>query len=246
MRKIQSPILSLPLFWLCACSTAHDATAYVAFGGGKMEHKTNGSALDDKTSAGYFALGAEAMFSDSVGGGLRIEGSSSNDDLFADVGPGLSSEATDGELFLHGTARLGDEEAPLPLRFGFFFRGYGLEEKATGQEITWSSFGPRIEFAPDIELTASDDFRWSLPARLGLGFGMSTIETNPATEQWDTTMSQFDVGLGTRLHFTQFWFDIGYLIRRTRYAESEEIGPTAILGADSTFSGVVFSLGADF
>lgn len=246
MRKNLHRLLSLPIVLLAACSTAHDAKAYVAFGGGKMEHKTDGTDLDDKTSAGYFALGAEAMFTEKIGGGIRIEGAASDDDLFEPLGPVATGEATDGELFLHGTALLGAEESPLPLRFGFFFRGYGLKENLGGEELTWSSFGPRLEFAPDIELTQSDDFRWSLPVRLGAGIGVSTVETDPSTEQWDTTMAQFDVGLATRLQFSSIWFDVGYLIRRTSYAESDEVNNIVILGADSTFSGLVFTLGASF
>lgn len=245
MRK-KSILFSLHVLLLGACSTAHDVQASVAFGGGTMEHKTDGTDLDGKTSAGYFALGVEAMFSEKVGGGVRLEGSSSDDDLFEDSIPAAVGEAGDGELFLHGTAKLGSDESPLPLRFGLFFRGYGLTENLGGEEVNWSSFGPRLEFAPDIELSASDDFRWSLPARLGVGIGMSVVETEPETEQWDTTMAQFDVGLATRLQFSKIWFDVGYLMRRTNYAESDEVGGVAILGADSTFSGLVFTFGATF
>lgn len=245
MRKIPN-LLFLTTILTGACSTAHDVKASVAFGGGTMEHKTDGTNFDDKTSAGYFALGVEALFSEKVGGGIRLEGSASDDDMFADVAPLATGEASDGELFLHGTALLGAEESPLPLRFGLFFRGYGLTENVGGEELTWSSFGPRLEFAPDIELSASDDFRWSLPARLGAGIGMSVVETEPETEQWDTTMAQFDVGLATRLQFSKFWFDVGYLMRRTNYAESDDVGGVTILGADSTFSGLVFTFGATF
>jgi len=245
MRKI-SLLLSIPALLSSACTTTHGATGYVAFGGGSMEHKTNGSNLDDKTSAGYFALGGEAMFTENVGGGVRLEGSASDDDLFADLGPTTVGEAADGELFFHGTARFGEEQSPLPLRFGFFFRGYTLQDNADGDELSWSSFGPRLEFAPDIQLAQSDEFRWSLPLRFGLGVGLTTIETSPATEEWDTTMTQYDLGLATRFQFSKVFLDVGYLLRHTNYSESDETAGFTIREADATFSGLVFTFGAKF
>ncbi len=229
-----------------ACATAHDVKAAVAFGAGTMEHKTHGTALDDTTSAGYFALGAEAMFSERVGGGIRLEGSASDDDMFAEAVPIATGEATDSELFFHGTALFGDEESPLPLRFGLFFRSYGLTQNLGGAELNWSSLGPRLELAPDLELAAGDGFRWSLPARLGVGIGMSVAETEPSTEQWNTTMTHLDAGLASRLQFSQVWFDIGFLVRRTSYAESEDVVGVTILGADTTFTGLVLGFGAKF
>lgn len=211
-----------------------------------MEHKTNGTNLDDKTSAGYFALGAEAMFTEKIGGGVRLEGAASDDDMFQDLGPATVGEATDGELFLHGTARFGEEQSPLPLRFGLFFRGYTLQDNADGDELSWSSFGPRLEFAPDIQLVQSEAFRWSLPLRFGLGLGVSTVETSPSTEEWDTTMTQYDLGLATRFQFSKVFFDVGYLLRHANYRESDETANVTILEADTTFSGLVFSLGAKF
>jgi len=177
---------------------------------------------------------------------VRLEGSSSDDDLFEESIPAAVGEAGDGELLIHGTAKLGSDESPLPLRFGLFFRGYGLTENLGGEELNWSSFGPRLEFAPDIELMQNDNFRWSLPARLGVGLGLTTIETEPSTDEWETVMAQIDVGFATRFQFSSVFFDIGYLMRRTNYSESEESSGFVIRGADATFSGAVFTFGAKF
>lgn len=246
MRKIL-PTLSIPLLLACSCATeTHGANAFVAFGGGSMKHETNGTDLDDKTDAGYFALGGEVMFTERVGGGLRLEGSASDDDLFSDVPGADASEAGDGELFFHGTVGFGEQPQQLPLRFGLFFRGYSLEENVSGDQLSWSSFGPRLEFAPDISLIENDGFRWSLPFRLGLGVGMSTVTTDPSTEEWDTTMTQYDVGVATRFAFTKVWFDVGYLNRHVNYSESDETAGFTIREADTTFSGLVVTFGVKF
>ena len=246
MRKIL-PTLSIPLLLACSCATeTHGANAFVAFGGGSMKHETNGTDLDDKTDAGYFALGGEVMFTERVGGGLRLEGSASDDDLFTDVAGAPVSEAGDGELFFHGTVGFGEQPQELPLRFGLFFRGYTLKENVTSEELNWSSFGPRLEFAPDIELMENDSFRWSLPCRLGLGVGVTTVTTDPETEDWDTTMTQYDVGIATRFAFTKVWFDVGYLHRHVNYSESDETAGFTILEADTTFSGLVVTFGVKF
>ena len=245
-RKIRLT-LSIPLLLACSCVTEnHGANAYVAFGGGSMKHETKGTDLDDKTDAGYFALGGEVMFTERVGGGMRLEGAASDDDMFADVPGADASEVGDGELFFHGTVGFGEQPQEMPLRFGLFFRGYSLEENVTSDQVNWSSFGPRLEFAPDIELIENDGFRWSLPCRLGVGIGVTTVSTDPETEDWDTTMTQYDVGIATRFAFSKVWFDVGYLNRHANYSESDETAGLTILEADTTFSGLVVTFGVKF
>jgi hypothetical protein len=186
------------------------------------------------------------MFTERAGGGVRLEGSASDDDLFADFAPGAASEAGDGELFFHGTVGFGEKPPEMPLRFGLFFRGYSLEENASSNQLSWSSFGPRVEFAPDIGLVENDDFRWSLPCRIGLGVGMTVVDTDPATEEWDTSMTQYDVGIASRFAFSKVFFDVGYLMRHATYNESDVVASAFIREAETTFSGMIFTLGVKF
>jgi hypothetical protein len=233
--------------FLSACATdAHGSNAYLAVGGGTMKHKTEGSDLDDKTTASYFALGGELMFTERFGAGLRMEGSASDDDLFSDVVPGGASQVTDGDLFLHGTVGFGEKPSEMPLRVGFFFRGYSLEENASSAEIDWSSFGPRVEFAPEIKLIEREGFRWSLPCRVGVGVGLTVVDTDPATEDWDTSMIQYDIGVSSRLRFSKVFADIGYLLRQSNYNESDVVGGAFIRGMESTFSGLILTVGVKF
>ena len=194
MRK--TPLtLSIPLLLACSCVTEnHGANAYVAFGGGSMKHETKGTDLDDKTDAGYFALGGEVMFTERVGGGMRLEGAASDDDMFADVPGADASEVGDGELFFHGTVGFGEQPQEMPLRFGLFYRGYSLEENVTSDQLNWSSFGPRLEFAPDIELIQNDGFRWSLPCRLGVGVGYASVRPAPEPQAWEPTSTPHERG----------------------------------------------------
>ena len=244
MRK-NLAIVAIPAFLSFACTSPHGANAYLAFGGGSMKHKTEGSGLDDKTSAGYFALGGEAMLTDKVGAGLRLEGSASDDDLFADLGAPLGIEARDSDLFLHGTAQLGQQETPLPLRFGLSFRNYQLED-SVGDGYSWASFGPRLEFSPDVQLAKNEDLRWSLPLRFGVGVGLTTIEQLETSEEWDTTMVHYDLGLATRVQFSKAFVELGYLLRNANYSESDISGSSYIFEADTTFSGIIFTVGAKF
>lgn len=212
-----------------------------------MGHSTDGETTGetDNTSAAYIAVGGEAMFNDAVGAGLRVEGSVSDNDLFAAEGTSEGLESSDSDLFFHGTAQLGRSETKLPLRLGLSVRSYQLEN-SFGQGFMWSSFGPRLEFCPDVNLIKSERLRWSLPLRFGVGVGVTTVEELQASDQWDTTMAQFDLGLANRLQFSKAFVELGYLLRYANYSESDVSGSTFIVGTEMYFSGVTFTFGARF
>jgi hypothetical protein len=242
MRKIPL-LMSIPALLSCACTTTHGANAYVAFGGGSMEHKTEGGGPEDTTSAGYFALGGEAMFTERVGAGLRLEAAATDDDLFAEDLPGTYNEAGDGDLFFHSTIAVGDSNHTAPLRVGLFLRNYTLSGSGFTSDLSWVSLGPRIEFAPDFKLIGNDRFRWSIPLRLGAGIGAASFSSDTETGDFDSTVTQFDLGIGTRFLIGRVQLDLGYLQRSADYESTDE---PAFQSIDTTFSGLVFTVGAKF
>jgi hypothetical protein len=217
-----------------------------ALGAGRFDHDTEGSGtLSDRTSAGYFRLGFELMTASDWGGGLRIEGTGSDDDLFVSSGA-PAQEATDASLFLHFTGRFGSDAVDVPLRVGLFVRNYTIEEDLTGAEIQWSGFGPGLEVEPDLALIRGDTARLSLRGRLGLAVGVASIETEPATEDFDSVMASFDAGLGLHLAFEHVDLGIGYLFRSLDVAESDDVAGLVIREIDSEFRGLVASLAVRF
>lgn len=239
----------LPLLFLPACVFDDDpkcVRAHLALGAGTLEHRTRGTALDDRTDAGYLAIGVEGIARDGLGLGARLEAIGSDDRMFADTVVGAPSEVRDGELFLHGTGDFGDDAFHCPLRFGLSLRSYGIRENASGSDLEWNSFGPRLEIAPDVALLQDHAVRWSLTGRLGAGFGATLVSQSGAFENWETTMGTLDVGLGTRLRFSSVSIDLGWLSRRTHYAESDPANAAVVLAADSEFEGLVLSVAATF
>jgi hypothetical protein len=210
-----------------------------AVGSGNWRHSTqNAPTLDDDTNAGYVRLGVEFLGQDNLGGGFRIEGIGSDDDLFRDSG-GPPSEARDLDLFMHFTGLFGEDRFHMPVRLGLFLRDYYLEDKTTGGAIEWFSIGPRIEAEPDFALVICEQTRWSVFARVGFGFGATAIYTDPATEDFTTTMTMADVGIGTRLSIGHVQFEAALLDRAVRYDESDVVNGSFVRRVDTEFQGLV-------
>lgn len=223
-----------------------DARVYLHVGGGDFEHETSGSAtVSDETSARLVRFGFEA-FGEGLGGGLRLEGMISDDDLFAETA-GSPAEATDAELFLHFTGLIGDSQhTHIPARFGLFLRDYRFEEQSTGFEVDWASVGVRAEIEPDFELVRGDTVRWSLFGLLGLGFGFGNVSTDPETFDADTTVFTYDLGVGTRLQLSHFEVGLGLMRRATNFDESEDVGGLMFREVDTELTALFLTLGAVF
>jgi len=212
---------------------------YAALGRGDLEHDIQ-SSLRDETGAGQFRTGFEYWGKKRLGGGVRMELLRSQGDLFGD------SRATDFELFVHGVGILGDSRAEVPLRLGLALRQYELEDNATGESLKWSSFGPRVEVEPDIALIRNDRVRWSIYGRLSTFAGLTVIETDPASDEWNSSVFGLDAGIGTRLQFAKYLVDVGYLYRSHDAAESDVMNFTVIRAFDAEYSGLLISFGVVF
>src|SRR5262245_45456865 len=217
-----------------------------ALGSGNWRHSTESApTLDDGTNAGYVRLGVEFLGQDNLGGGFRIEGIGSDDDLFRDSG-GPPSEARDLDLFMHFTGVFGEDRFHMPVRLGLFLRDYYLEQNGTGHEIEWLRIGPRIDAEPDFALVMYEHTRWSLFSRLGFGFGATAIYTDPATEDFTTTMTTVDFAIGTRLSIGHVQFEVALLDRAVRYDQSDVVNGTFVRRVDTEFQGLVIGGGVGF
>lgn len=200
----------------------------IALGGGNLEHNVSGSSLfSDDTSAGYLRFGFEVLGQSGWGGGARFEGLATDDDLFASTG-GVPSTNSDAEFFFHATKEFGGEQFRMPVRFGLFLRGYEQEANATGNTVTWSNVGPRLEFEPEFALVHGASLRWSLFAQLGAEVGYTKIETDPSTDKYTSSMTALDLTLGTRLQFSAVELELGFRNRSLYFDRSDTVNAIAV------------------
>ena len=88
-----------------------------AFAGGQFEHQTDGSALRDDTDGALFRLKFEGLTKGGTGGGFRIEGIGSDDDLFVEQGF-QATEAKSWSGYGHFTYRVEAGRFMMPARIG--------------------------------------------------------------------------------------------------------------------------------
>jgi len=217
----------------------------LAFGGGRLEHRTDGSSLDGEADAGFFRFVFEGIGDRGIGGGLRLEGMATDDDLFDDAGF-AATEASASSLFGHVTFRFAEENFVMPIRVGLQFDGYVLEETGTGNETTWASFGPQFEIAPELLLTRHDDVCWSVYTNVGFGFAGTSIDTDTIGKNFESASFFYDFELGTRLYLQHVVFGFGFVVRGQIADESDTDGGQFVQGMEHDFAGLLFSVGAIF
>jgi hypothetical protein len=232
---------------LMGCVANSRSTAGVAFGAGRYEVRLRNSASDD-TSAGLFEAAFESVAPSHYGGGVRIRGIASDDDLDddpSDSTPG-AVQASDGEWFFHGTLDGGEGIQRLPIRLGVSLRQFELEDTGTSGTIEWTSWGPRMEFAPELPLSEWDSGALSVCGILGMGYGRTRINVTGAPDDWDTEAMFFDAGFGIRGNAHGMVLDLGYRYLGSDYEQSDVSSGGAVRETDVAFSGVVFSIGGRF
>jgi hypothetical protein len=231
-------LIILPVIvMMAACTSAPSKIdGGVRLGSGTIQHESSGNSLDGSVDANYFALFAEALSENDIGGGVMLQSTQSDQLLFS------AASADDTDIFVHGTALFGDERFQLPLRFGLFYRDYELD--FPGGYTEWASIGPRIEVNPELQILASKSARWTLKGRLGAGIGATKITSGTTSQDFDSTAGMFDVGIGTRVTFPAFSAELGYLFRATRYNESDS--SDTIPSTDSQFDGITLTVAVTF
>lgn len=219
----------------------------IGFAGGRFEHRTKGSTLDDDTDGALFRLQFEGSSSQGFGGGIRLEGISSDDDLFADTG--TAAEGFSGELFAFFAYRPPDLRIDLPLRVGFTLSNYRVEENVSEDRIDYTSAGVKFEIAPEFPLIQREHFRWSIYSAASLGFGASRVESDtssPGDFDADSEMTMFGFDVGTRFRFGHASLGVGYVYRELNVDDSDVVGGSFFLGIEQSFSGLMLTFGLNF
>lgn len=217
----------------------------LSFGGGSAEHRTDGSNLDGDTDAGFFRIQFEGFSDSGFGGGVRIEGWQSDDDLFAGTGA-PSSESTTSSLFGHFSFLIADSEFRMPMRIGLLLHGHALRDTTTDEEVTFTSGGPQFELAPEVFLSHDPDVKWSLYSEIGFAFAGTTVEIDGDANEYDSTSWMYGLELGTRVYFDHFELGLAYVSRGQTMDESDPEDGSRALGYDASFDGLLFTIGAVF
>ena len=234
-------------FSLCAQQSTElpNFRVELGIGAGSATHNTDKSDLDGDTGAGFFRLQFEGFSDEGFGGGLRLEGWKSDDDLFDDNGfPGI--EATTSSLFAHASWRITDDNLRMPIRVGALFSGHQLEDTTTGEQTTFSSFGPQFEVAPELFLTQGSGTEWSVFAELGLGVAVTGIEVDGTAGDFDSSTWFYGIELGTRVYFGPVELGLSYVARGHMMEESDAHNSTVVFGYEAGLDGVVLTMGVVF
>lgn len=210
----------------------------LGLGAGNGEHTTDGSNLDGRTDAGFFRFAFEGVGASGLGGGVRLEGWSTDDDLFD-----VPAEATSSSVFAHFTWRYGDRQYALPIRFGLLLNGYEIGDGNANDEVTSATLGLFGELAPEIVLTGDDQVVWTAFGVASLGFGGTGIEVDGLGDDFVSTTTFLGLELGTRVRFENFDVGLSLAYRLQAMDESDEENGFTVLGYDAEFFGVLLSLG---
>lgn len=213
--------------------------------GGKFDFSSDDSPLSGDTDAGLLRLQFEGTSRRGLGGGVRIEGIASDDDLFVDQGFS-ASEAANSTLFGHFTWRLEEHRFAMPIRLGLLANSLELTEQASGAETTYSSFGPYFEIAPEFTLTRSGKTIWSLYGEFGFGAAGTVVDLAADNLDYDSTSGFAGVELGTRLTLGKVELGLAYVGRWQSADESDPEGGFVAPGYDVNYQGFLFTLGFVF
>jgi hypothetical protein len=225
--------------------------AEVAGAAGNYKHDTSGdggSASGD-TDGRYLALRAEYVGGASIGGGISVEGTASDDQLFADAGSPDAKGST-GDVFVYfvGVPRAGDRFR-IPLRVGPYFHRLELKEDSSSTKIDWDGIGLRIEASPEWWLLRRDDFSFGLAGDLSIGAHATSIDAKSSgfSDNFDGNGWTFGAGLGVAAMFgNHVTSRLGYVYRTTNEAESDASNGIFVREATQTFRGVILAVGVRF
>lgn len=217
----------------------------LSFGGGSAEHHTDGSGLDGDTDAGFFRIQFEGFSDSGLGGGVRIEGWQSDDDLFTDAGED-PTEATTSSLFGHFSYLLEDHRFRMPMRVGLLLHGHTLRDTTTDDEATFTSVGPQFELGPEVFLSNAPNVKWSLYSEFGLAVAATTVEIDGDADEYDSSSWMYGFEFGSRLYLSHFELGLAYVSRGQTMDESDPEDDTVIFGYDARFDGLLFTIGAVF
>ncbi|MBL8754757.1 MAG: hypothetical protein JNK15_15745 [Planctomycetes bacterium] len=241
------PVLATTLLAPLAAQEREEPRFRIGFAlsGGEFDFDSDGSNLDDNQSAAMFRLQFEGTSRHGFGGGVRLESLATDDDFF--VGNGFAAtEVGNGSLFGHFTYRLETHRFAMPIRAGLLLNGLVLDEVGSNDEVTYGSFGPYFEIAPEVVLAKRGKTAWSLYGELGFGGGYTAIDVEGDPNEYESSTGFFGLELGTRLLLNKIELGLAYVGRWQAMDESDPEGSQVVLGYDADYNGLLFSFAVVF
>jgi hypothetical protein len=206
-----------------------------AVGVGEVAVRSQGTMLDDRTSAAFARFAVES----GTGAALQLDAWSSSDDLFAGVRINDGVMPADADATLRGvdvfphvrTDLVDGSRFALPLRVGLFADWQRLDHEAAAVERRWLSLGPRLVLEPSLRLLGDDGDRLELFGRVGGDLGPAWFEEcyRGGDDRDVTTRWTGEVGAGLRAHVGGMQAELGYGLQHTWFGSTD----TDLLGSPS-------------
>ncbi len=220
--------------------------AQITVSGGTYEHEFDSTVKDD-TSASFVGLVVEGSSRSGFGGGLSLEIMASDDNLFENQGAATQAATVEFAPFFLYRVRAG-ERFRMPVRVGPWIHALTLEDQASSDSLSWTSYGLRAAVEPEFALVHSQNFDLTMFAGLSLAGGATTIEEDLASgnETYDSNATAFGFELGPRFRWPHFLAGISYLHRELSADQSDFVNNFAIRGIDTSYDGLAFTFGGGF
>jgi hypothetical protein len=219
--------------------------------GGVYSHNTrsDGSAASGHADAAFGGMRCEYVFDRGIGGGISLEGTGSDNNLFGDTGP-IDVRGRTGDAFLYFVGvPTTDADFRIPMRAGPYFHSVVLDDDRTSLQTRWNGVGLRIEVEPEVWLIRSGRFAFGLVGGASAGVHFTQVKLKGGGGE--TTFDGSGATLGGEAGFQALWGQhvttrLGYLYRVTREDESDPKGGLTVNGVNATFNGVMLSVGVRF
>ncbi len=237
-------IVALP-----GCKTGH-FTGSVGRASGDYTFEIPDSGLKDDTGAELTQYVFEGYGEKSkMGGGVAIEMTNVDDDLFADKGF-YPAESGLADIYGYGLTMIRTENDifRMPIRYGLYYNTFNLEDPSG--EIKWSTIGPRFSLEPTIPIDLSENVELNFFAEGNIGFGATMVDVDIGGVSDDETSTSYSLGfeIGTKVVVHDFFAGVSYIYRFTHVSETDidESSTFQVAETEVDFSGVALKLGARF
>jgi hypothetical protein len=219
--------------------------------GGVYTHNTraDSSAESGHADGGFGRMRCEYVFDRGIGGGIALEGTGSEKKLFGDTGP-IDERGRTGDAFLYFVGvPTTDAYFRIPMRAGPYFHSVVIDDDQTSLRTSWNGVGLRVEVEPELWLVRNGRFAFGLVGGASAGAHFTQVVLKAGSGR--TTFDGQGATLGAEAGFQALWGEhvttrLGYLYRVTREDESDPKAGLAVSGVNTTFNGVMLSVGVRF